>query len=343
MLRGTPPVRVVSPASAMRMAALLVAALFLCQCATPRLMNRTPAMDPSLTSWTAHDGKVMPFKAWEGGTEKPRAVIICVHGLSGAASDFWPVGESFPVKGYAVYGMQLRGQGNDPDNKSRGDIWSSQQWRQDLLEFTGLVHQRHPGVPVYWFGESLGALITIDTAGSLEARQHLVSGIILASPVIALRGNLKMSFFKNLAVRSLLRFWPGKRISLEALGNSEVKVTSTTTHREQMQHTSHYVKDFTLRLFGQVEKLMRGTDADARRIHIPVLVFYTPNDALTPHEAVEQFFGRLATKDKERVFFPNSYHLILHDQDRAEALHRLEEWLNEVTAGLGKHRHHVHG
>ena len=290
-------------------------------------------MNPSLSTWMAHDGKVMPFKQWSGEPGKPKGIIICIHGLSGAASDFWPVGEGFPEKGWAVYGMQLRGQGNDPDLKSRGDIWSSQQWRQDLLEFTALVNKRHPGVPVYWFGESLGALITIDTAGSLEEKQHIVSGIILASPVVSLRDNLRMSFFKNLVVRSLLRFWPGKRISLEALGNSEVKVTSGTTHRQQMQHTPHYVKDFTLRLFGQVEGLMRGTDADARRIHVPILVFYTPNDALTPHQDVEHFFDRIASPKKERVFFPASYHLILHDKDRAEALRRLEEWLNDLASG----------
>jgi alpha-beta hydrolase superfamily lysophospholipase len=295
-------------------------------------MNKTPVMDMPQSMWTAHDGKEMPFKHWPGEPGKPRGIVICVHGLSGAASDFWPVGESFPAKGYAVYGMQLRGQGNDPDHKSRGDIWSSQQWRQDLLEFTGLVSQRHPGVPLFWYGESLGALITIDTAGSLGERQHMVSGIILSSPVVALRPNLRMTFFKNLVVRSLLRFWPGKRISLEALGNSEVRVTSSTTHREQMQHTPHYVREFTLRLFGQIERLMAGTDGDARRIHLPVLLFYTPNDALTSHEAVEQFFSKLASPDKERVFFPNSYHLILHDQDRAEALHRLGEWLNDMTA-----------
>jgi acylglycerol lipase len=338
MLRGTPPVRVVPIASAMRLAIVLLASVaLLCQCATPPHMNKTPVMNLQASTWVAHDGKEMPFKYWPGEPRKPQGVIICIHGLSGAASDFWPVGEAFPAKGYAVYGMQLRGQGNDADPKMRGDIWSSQQWRQDLLEFTALVHQRHSGVPVYWFGESLGALITIDTAGSLEPNQKMVSGLILASPVVALRNNLKMSFLKNLVVRTLLRFSPGRRISLEALGNSEVRVTSGTTHREQMQHTPHYVRDFTLRLFGQIEKLMRGTDADARRIRIPVLVFYTPNDALTPHVAVEAFFSRLTSRDKERVFFPNSFHLILHDVDRAEALHRLQEWLDAMTSvGAGR-------
>src|SRR5688572_18305179 len=102
MLRDLPPVRV-SPVSAMRLACTVFAALLLCQCAATRVKIRIPVMDPSLTFWTSRDGKQLPCKHWPGEPVNPRAVIICVHGLSGAASDFWPVGESLPPKGYAVY------------------------------------------------------------------------------------------------------------------------------------------------------------------------------------------------------------------------------------------------
>jgi acylglycerol lipase len=318
----------------LRVLAAGLLALLLSHCAHPARRPLHPAlrMAPDLTQWTARDGKTLPFKFWTGAPPRPRAVVICVHGLSGAASDFWPVGESFPVKGYAVYGMQLRGQGHDPDVKRRGDIRSSMQWRADLLDFTALVRQRHPGVPVYWFGESLGALIIIDAVASLPAGQKTVAGIMLTTPVVALRGNLKLGFWKNLAVRTLLRIIPGKRTSLEGLGNSEVQVTSKTTHREQMQHTEHYVKNFTLRLFGQIERLIRQSNAAAGRIHVPVLVLYTPNDVLTSKEGVEQFYAAVASRDKNRVFFPESYHLILHDKDRSEALQRLENWLGQHAA-----------
>lgn len=310
-----------------RAAALLLAALLLCHCSAPRSAKRQPVMDPALTSWTARDGKSLPFKHWPGVTKPPRAVVICIHGLSGAASDFWPAGESFPAQGIAVYGMQLRGQGNDPDRKRRGDIRSSRQWQEDLMDFTAIIRQRHPGVPVYWFGESLGALITIDATAALPEHQKTVAGIILASPVVALRDNLKLTFGRNLMLRTILRLFPGKRLSLEAMGNSEVQVTSKTTHRGQMQHTEHYVKDFTVRLFGAVEKLIRQAATAARHITVPVLVLYTPNDALTPREGVERFFAAIASRDKASLFYPESYHLILHDNDREEALRQLSQWL----------------
>lgn len=307
-------------------------AFFLSACASPRQLR--PPVSPlrnmeTAPTWTARDGKQLPYQQWPGSPAHPRAVVLCVHGLSGAAKDFWPVGESFPQKGYAVYGMQLRGQGNDPDATRRGDIRRARQWREDLLDFTAFIRARHPGVPLYWFGESLGALITINTAGTLgEQLDETVAGIILTSPVVALRENLQLPFFKNLALRTMMLVWPGKRLSLEKLGNSEVQVTSGTTHREQMQHTPHYVKDFTVRLFGQIDKLIKTSSDSAARIRVPVLVFYTPNDALTSKEGVERFFQQLAARDKTPVFFPHSYHLILHDCDRAAALEKLGEWLD---------------
>jgi alpha-beta hydrolase superfamily lysophospholipase len=206
-----------------------------------------------------------------------------------------------------------------------------------LLDFTALVRQRHPGAPVFWFGESLGALIAIDTAASPGECPSAVSGLILASPVVALHSHLRPPFFRNLLLRTLLRLRPGNRIPLEAIANSDVRVTSDTTHAQQMARTSHHVKDFTFRLFGQVEKLIRQSTAAARRIHPPVLVLYTPNDPLTPHAGVERFVENLASPDKSRAFFPESYHLILHDKNRADALQRMDAWLRQRSPGPKKH------
>ena len=289
-------------------------------------------MDLEASRWTCRDGKVLPFTRWDGSPAAPRAVVICIHGLSGAASDFWPVGEMLPPRGFAVYGMQLRGQGNDPDMRSRGDIRSHRQWRQDLLDFTTLVRRQHPGRPVYWFGESLGALITIDAAAD-AAGPSPAAGILLASPVVTLRDSLRPPPVRNLLIRSLIRLFPGKRLSLEDLGQNEIQVTSNTTHRGQMQHTAHYVRDFTLRLFREIDVLMRGSATAASRIRVPVLLLYTPNDPLTPPEGVERFFDAFAATDRHKVFFPDSYHLILHDVERPKALQAIASWLEKRAPG----------
>ncbi len=298
----------------------------------------TPHATPQLStaSWTSTDGKTLPYQQWPGPAamettlRKPRGVIICVHGLSGASSDFWPAGEALPTKGFVVYGMELRGMGNDPVKADHGNISDRSLWVEDLLTFTQLIRKKHPNVPLYWFGESLGALISVHAAAGLGPKQsQILDGLILTSPVIAFRQEIP--WWKYWPLRGLIAIWPSKRIMLEDLGDSEVKVTSETTHSQQMEKTPHYVPYFTLRLFGQLEKFVRGSDSAAEAVQIPFLLLYTPNDVFTTQEQLEAFFARIPASSKTKHFFPKSYHLLLHDVERETALEALSEWLEQQS------------
>ena len=94
-----------------------------------------------------------------------------------------------------------------------------------------------------------------------------------------------------------------------------------------LKHIDHFPV-----LFGQIGKLIRRSGSNATRITVPALVLYTPNDVLTSREGVEAFFDRLASAEKLKVFFPGSYHLILHDKDRAAALQAIATWLDRAPA-----------
>ena len=315
-----------------------VAPVLFCQCSSVR-HHRPPAdqvlEDPSRPSWTADDGKHLPYTRWPPESARspgnPRTVIICVHGLSGAASDFWALGDHFPKRNSLVYAMEVRGQGNDPDRSRRGDIRSSEQWIRDLYAFTRMVKDRHPRSPIFWYGESMGALIAVHALAEMPERApdlRPVSGLVLASPVTSIRH--KVPFLKKAAVRTLMQITPGLRISLESLGSREVRdnnVTSTTTHKQQMEKTPHYVRTFTFRLFRELDQLIRTSHQAGAAITEPVLVLYTPNDVFTSKEGVEAFFDSIGTRDKTKVFYPESFHLILHDLDRDRALRTLERWI----------------
>ena len=88
----------------------------------------------------------------------------------------------------ATYAPELRGQGNDPVAARRGDLISTEQWFTDLSAFFALVRGRHPGVPVYYYGESMGAaLLTRFLAQARDEDQP--AGVVLASPVVVIPGN----------------------------------------------------------------------------------------------------------------------------------------------------------
>src|SRR5476651_981455 len=160
--------------------------------------------------WTAPDGEVLSYSQWK--TEPPpRAVVVAVHGLSGAALDYEPLGRHLLKHGVATIALELRGQGNDPRSERRGDLAQIEDWFADLRAFFALVRGRHPGAQIYYYGESMGAaLLTRFLAQAGENEQP--AGLVLASPVVAMRE--EPSWWQELVFRFFLWARPMRRIDV---------------------------------------------------------------------------------------------------------------------------------
>jgi acylglycerol lipase len=315
----------------MRLAATAAAALCfvisMTGCSTPRPSLAKPVMGAK--EWSSYDGKIMPWTAWmPADGAKPRAVVIAIHGLSGAASDFWYLGERLSREGIAVYGYELRGQGNDPNADQRGDIQSAKQWRRDLETFHQLVRKRHPGKKVFWYGESLGSLIALHTAAARLSLSPDPDGVILASPIAGLR--VAVSDFRKWLLLTASNLAPSQRYTLGELSGadeSKIRVTSSTTHGGQMAVTSHHVTDFTLRLLGEMGRMMdRGPDA-ARNLTLPVLFLASPNDVISSPDQVQSLFSQIRAPKKELHWYSRSYHLLLHDVQRESVADDVLRWI----------------
>jgi alpha-beta hydrolase superfamily lysophospholipase len=104
-------------------------------------------------------------------------------------------------------------------------------------------------------------------------------------------------------------------------------VTRDEAHRRWFQTAPHKIDFFTVRFFKCLRDLISGCFDAAPRITVPVLVIYAANDVYIPPVRVEEFFSRLGSREKELHLFPESYHLLLHDHDKDQALERIEAWL----------------
>ena len=308
----------------------LICCVLLAHCASFQKREARPSLGEK--EWTSHDGKQMPWQAaLPPQGEQLKGVVITVHGLSGAASDFWLLQERLPPAGFAVYGYELRGQGHDPSQDDRGDIRSSRQWLRDLETFHLLVRKRHPRAPVFWYGESLGSLIAFHTAAHLGAARD-PDGLILASPVAGLR--MAVSGFQKWFIKTAATVAPGQRYSLGELAGadeSKFRVTATSTHGGQMEKTPHHVETFTLRLLGEIGRLMDDNARSARRLHLPVLFLASPNDVLSSPDQVQTLFKQIASTDKELHWYTRSYHLLLHDVQHEEVVRDVLKWLRDET------------
>ena len=287
--------------------------------------------DATLTAkWKSFDGAHFPYSKWIAKNgNAPRAVIIGVHGISGAASDFSNLGSDLSQKGISVYAYELRGQGNDPDPERVGDLKDVQLWFSDLNSFISSVRKEIGSVPIFLYGESLGSLILMHGFSEIsEENKEQIKGMIYSSPLIALPG--KLPPIKNLLVRTAMLLWPSYRVSLRSLsGGGESKVSEGEDHWEQMAKTKHYVPKFTLRILDTIERMVFSSSEAASKIKKPVLVLHPGKDIFTkPHE-VDHFFNSLEAKDKSKKLFKESHHLLAFDKERDELFKIVFGWIKD--------------
>jgi alpha-beta hydrolase superfamily lysophospholipase len=130
-------------------------------------------------------GSLLYCQAWRPNGPAT-AVIVGVHGLgdhSGGLRNI--IGHVLP-RGYAWYGLDLRGHGRSPGPRGHVGSWSD--FLDDLHAFLLWVRGRAAGVPVFLLGHSLGGLICLD-----YAMQHPegLDGVIAISRPFALPGSLR--------------------------------------------------------------------------------------------------------------------------------------------------------
>lgn len=317
-----------------RLARCLSVLLLVCLSACTSLPPTTPRPVLRAEDWVSYDGKVMPLQTWAVKPGQPqRGIVIAVHGLSGASSDFWLLGERMPQRGYMVYAYNLRGQGKDPSLESRGDIESAKEWLRDLETFHRLVKRKHPKTPVFWYGESLGSLICLHTAANRLNDRLDPDGIILASPVAGLK--VTVSSFQRWLLDTAAKLTPRTRFSLGELAGvdeSQIQVTSETTHGGQMATTEHHISHFTVRLLCEVGRLLDQNPNAAHRLRMPVLFLASPNDILSSPDQVQSLFSEVRSPKKKLLWYTRSYHLLLHDKQREEVVRDLTRWLEARLA-----------
>jgi len=301
---------------------------FLTHCATTPAqpdLSKTRLENDRLHSF---DGDQFPYRTWMP-EEEPELVIIGVHGISGAAADYQPLGSHLLSKlpRTAIYAAETRGQGNDPIKERRGHIDDKKKWFHDLVSFTHLVRQRHPVAKIVWCGESMGSLIALHTYAQAARSHDLCDAMILASPIIGIRGDFPK--WKEHLTNTMAALFPKARISLESLsGKEDVHVTKDTIHEEQVTKNSYHIKRHTLHLLSTLGKMARAMTEAAQKLDIPVLVLHGGKDVFSDPQDVEAFFEKIpAAAPHTRKFYPESFHLLFHDHQSELVVSDIAAWL----------------
>ncbi|UPY38066.1 alpha/beta fold hydrolase [Sediminicoccus sp. KRV36] len=260
------------------------------------------------------DGARLPLRVWrpEGA---PRFVILAIHGLADHGGNMLEEGGPLLTAGGAlVYAYDQRGFGW---TRPRGYWAGAETMVNDAHAALDLIRARHPGLPIFLLGESMGGAVVL-AMGRTD-----VTGIILSSP--ALWGRAYMPRF----LRALL--WGAAHVlGPVAMPASAPNITASDNREALLRFGSDPLTLREIR-FDMVSGLVDLMDQAVAALPtccraVPTLIMVGGNDQVVPTP-----IARRALRDAgvPRVaLYTEGWHLLLRDGVRARVARDIIEFLN---------------
>jgi acylglycerol lipase len=301
------------------LAALAVgAALLLEACAPQIIMRGTESVSPRLDGerFIADDGVEMRVRLWlpDG---RPGSVVIAVHGMNEHGKAFeWPAG-FWGNNGIVTYAFDQRGFGRSPD---RG-IWpGAENLARDLSQFTRQVRKRHPDLPIFLLGQSMGGGVALLAA----ARPDLVDiqGVILVAPAVAPWEELPIAVRSSLWVAAHTMPWfvfTGEGLDLRPTDNIEVW--------REMSLDEDIIRGTRADAIYGLTQLMDRAARAAPGVRFPVLLLYGKRDDFVRQWMVDWLASRLPEGRFELVRYDDGYHWLLRDLKPEKVHATILEWM----------------
>ena len=116
-------------------------------------------------NFPASDGKKIFTHQWlPEKDQKIKAIVQISHGMSEHAGRYEPFAEALTAHQFAVYANDHRGHRHTAAApEEQGYFADEKGWQQvvkDMKSLTDVIREKHPGLPVFLLGHSMGSLLS---------------------------------------------------------------------------------------------------------------------------------------------------------------------------------------
>jgi acylglycerol lipase len=297
----------------------------LAACVTPRVQT-APAnpQQPQLERDAAvmEDGARLPLRVWTPAAA-PRAAIVAVHGLNDYSGGFEATGAFLAASGFVVYAYDQRGFGRTPQI----GIWpGGGRLADDAAQVVRLLRLRHPGIPLYGLGESMGGAVLLH---ALQRQPRgWIDGVALLAPAVWSRSEMRR--YQRVPLHALAHSWRGLKLSGRMLDRRPSDDPATLRRlREDPLVLRRTRVDVLWGLADLMDAVTHGPAIPA----VPVLVLYGAHDEILPPQPMCTWLER-APDDWQTGLYPSGWHLLTRNLDAARALADLAAWFERPGTGL---------
>ncbi len=270
------------------------------------------------SKYIGFDGTRMFMAVHRPDDDKPRALIILLHGLGSHAGDFENVGEYLAERGIAAFVPDLRGFGHYSGLK--GHVMSFYEYIEDIQNLVMQVKDRYLNKITYLHGSSMGAIIAL---GYTTRYPRTVDGILLQCPGVSTRIEIGKGIYaatKVLSVLNVKRFFSLNPDYTETSRNPE----TVDRHRTDPLRFEMISPRFAIEMLSASKEAFRS----ASQIVLPTLIQQASEDHATIPEKNKEFFDNISSADKTWKLYEGLYHEIHEEPEREEVLADLYTWLD---------------
>jgi len=268
---------------------------------------------------TPAEGTLPGGQYWRGWTVgDPAGTVVMVHGLHEHGGRYRHVAERLAAAGYACYAPDHPGHGRSAG--TRGNIGSMTAAVAGVAGTVRLAGERHPGMPLFVYGHSLGGLIALQyLTGAPDAR---IRGAVISAP--ALDTSVATGVLRKV-VPVLSRLLPDLGIlSLDAETISRDPAVVAAYRADPLTFTGKV----RARTGSEMMLAAAGMPERLRSLTMPLFVLHGGDDRLVPPAASELVPAHAGSADVTRTVYDGLYHEPHSEPEQQQVLDDVVAWLD---------------
>lgn len=246
----------------------------------------------------------------------PHTVVVIAHGFGEHSGRYRNVVDTLLPQGYAVYAPDHRGHGKSQGHRALID--KHEYLLDDMDQVFSIASARHPGMPTFLLGHSMGGNIAL--ASALRRENHL-RGLVLSGPLVTNEGIPAVLILLAPLLGRIAPRLGTKALSADAVSSDPAVVAA-------------YVAD-PLVFHGKVPA---GTGAALIRtakefparlpsLTIPLMVVHGSADTLVPVGNGCTAHKLAGSSDKTLKVYDGLFHEVFNEPQRATVLADVLAWL----------------
>ena len=276
---------------------------------------------PILDRFTASDGYRFFFRKFSP-VEKPKARLICIHGIQSHGGWYTRSSAELAQAGYEVHFLDRRGSGLN--SEKRGDAPSFRRLLDDIKEFIAALPK--DGVRTFLVSISWGGKLGV---GLQYRAPGMVDGLALICPGVVAK--VKTPFLTRVRI-GFSRYLRPRRLFPIPLNDPKL-FTASPHWQEFLRDDPLALRQGTAKLLSESVLLDIYLRRAKKRVQVPTLLMLAGGDQIVENEKVRRFVERFPATDKTIIDYPQAEHTLEFEPEGHPYLLDLIHWLEEQGRG----------